>query len=423
MRILYDITVRIYRMGILVSSLWNRKAKLWIGGRKDWYRNLKQTFGEKERVIWFHCASLGEFEQGRPVMEETRKRFPRHRILLTFFSPSGYEKRKNYEGADHVMYLPLDTAKNASRMINALSLEMAIFVKYEFWYHYLHRLGKEKIPVYLISGSFRPDQLFFKWYGSWYKKFLECFTHIFVQQESSKMLLEKAGIHPVSVAGDTRFDRVGKVAGSEFSRPALEAFASGYEVIIAGSVWEQDEQILVHAFRELPGEVRWIIAPHELSKGHLNRVSRDFSPSVRYTEMGDRVPEGIRTVIIDTIGQLSYLYRYGTLAYIGGGFGKGIHNILEAAAHGLPVIFGPRYKKFTEAVDLVRLDGAFPVSHHAKLLSTIRQQLGNPELLKTSSEVARKYIQAKKGATSVIMEQVCKEFQETKNTTGISTFS
>jgi len=409
MRILYDIAIRMYWVAILLASPWNRKARLWLKGRKCWHKKLRQAFHKVDRVIWFHCASLGEFEQGRPIMEEARARFPACRILLTFFSPSGYEKRKDYQGADLVMYLPLDTGRNANRMAGSLTLEMAIFIKYEFWFHYLHRLKKQAVPLYLASGNFRPDQLFFKWYGRWYRKFLDCFTHIFVQQESSKRLLEDAGLRSVSVAGDTRFDRVSRVVETTFTQPALEAFANGSKVIIAGSIWEQDEPLLAYAFRELPEEFRWIIAPHELTEGHISRIQRSFPPSVRYTEIGDRVPEGTRAVVIDTIGQLSYLYRYGTLAYIGGGFGKGIHNILEAAAYGLPVIFGPRYKKFVEAVDLVRLGAAFPVYHKEALLSTIRQQMENPELLKTSSREARKYVSENVGATSIIMDEVCKQ--------------
>lgn len=408
MRILYDIAIRVYWVAILLVSPWNRKARRWLEGRKGWSKRLGQAFHEKDRIIWFHCASLGEFEQGRSMMEETRKRFPRHRILLTFFSPSGYEKRKDFEGADHVMYLPLDTGRNAARMIGSLKLEMAIFIKYEFWFHYLHRLKKEAVPVFLASGSFRPDQLFFRWYGRWYRKFLDCFTHIFVQQESSKKLLEGAGLRSVTVAGDTRFDRVSRVVKTAFTHPPLETFAAGSRVIIAGSIWERDEQVLKHAFRELPEDIRWIIAPHELSEGHLDRIRHDFQPSLRFTELKDKVPAEIRVVVIDTIGQLSYLYRYGILAYIGGGFGKGIHNILEAAAYGLPVIFGPHYKKFTEAVDLVRLGAAFPVYNEETLLKTMCQQLDKPELLNNSSEIAKKYVSVKIGATSVILDEVCR---------------
>jgi len=410
MRILYDIAIRFYWMGILVASAWNRKARMWIRGRRGWRAHLAAAFQEGDRIIWFHCASLGEFEQGRPLIEGIRKRFPGHRILLTFFSPSGYEKRKNYEGADYVMYLPLDTARNAAGMIGSLSLEMVFFIKYEFWYHYLHRLKKEAIPLYLASGSFRPDQLFFQGYGRWYRKFLECFTHIYVQHAASKKLLENAGIHSVSVAGDTRFDRVNSVVKADFSHPALEAWTRGSRVIVAGSVWEKDMQLLEYAFRELSDDIRWIIAPHEVGGGHLEHIRRHFPDAASFTESGEGVPAGTRVVIVDSIGQLSYLYRFGTLAYIGGGFGKGIHNVLEAAAYGLPVVFGPRYEKFKEAVELSALGAAFPVSHREALLSTLCQQLENPDLLKTASETARRYVAERLGSTAFIIDNVCKKY-------------
>jgi len=408
MRILYDIAIRSYWAGILLASAWNRKARLWLRGRRGWYKRLAGAFQKGEQVIWFHCASLGEFEQGRPLMEEIRKRMPGHRILLTFFSPSGYEKRKNFNGADQVMYLPLDTARNAVRFTGALSLKMAVFIKYEFWFHYLHTLKKEGIPLFLASGNFRRDQLFFKWYGGWYRKFLDCFTRIFVQDESSKKLLEDAGITSVSVAGDTRFDRVDRVVRTAFTHDALDAWTRQSRVIIAGSTWEKDVQLLEYAFQKLPQDIRWIIAPHEVDQVHLEHLRRHFPRAMYLTESGKGIPAGTRVVIVDTIGQLSYLYRYGTLAYIGGGFGKGIHNVLEAAAYGLPVIFGPRYEKFREAVELSGMGAAFPVPDKEGLLSTVCQQLENPNLLKTTSEKARKYVSERLGSTVFIIDNVCK---------------
>ena len=407
MRILYNIGIRLYWLVACVISLWNRKAKLWVQGRKEWLEQLQQAIGPEERVIWFHCASLGEFEQGRPVIEESRHRFPDHKILLTFFSPSGYEKRKNYEVADHVMYLPLDTARNARHLVDCLSLEFALFVKYEFWYHFLHQLNRQKVPVFLASGIFRSNQVFFKWYGGWYRNFLNCFTHIFVQQEDSGHLLQQIGFDQFTVAGDTRFDRVKQVAETAYENAKLEAFSEASTVIVAGSTWEHDEQIMESALKNLPEDVRLIIAPHELSVSHINRLKKRFTESVLYTEMDHLMPPGIRVIIVDTIGQLSYLYRYGTLAYIGGGFGKGIHNTLEAATYGIPVIFGPAYHKFSEAVELTRLTAAFPVHDEEELLSTIHQQLKNPELLKTTSEIAGNYVMERVGATSVIMNRVC----------------
>lgn len=407
MRFLYAIGIRLYWLLALIFSPWDRKAKLWLRGRQHWYEGLEKALDGNEKVIWFHCASLGEFEQGRPVIEGIRELMPDRKILLTFFSPSGYEKRKDYPGADYVMYLPLDTRRNARRMLDLLSPEMAIFIKYEFWYHFLKQLKARGVPVYLASGNFRSDQLFFRWYGAWYRRFLDFFTHIFVQNQDSKMLLAEIACHHVSVAGDTRFDRVHVLPQSKFSHPALDNFGKDAQLIVAGSTWEKDEQLLGGVYRELGEELYWIIAPHELSEGHIRSLKERFPGSVCYTELGEEVPRGCRVIVVDTIGKLSYLYRYGTLAYIGGGFGKGIHNTLEAATYGLPVIFGPEYTRFLEALELSALGGAFPIGTEAELLSTIRQQLENPRLLKTSSQIASNFVSERVGATSTILKKVC----------------
>jgi len=405
MTLLYNIGIRIYWLIALLISLWNRKAKLWIQGRKQWYDKLKEALDGEQQVIWFHCASLGEFEQGRPVIEEIRKRRPTNKILLTFFSPSGYEKRKDYAGADYVMYLPLDTRRNAKKMLDLLHLEMAIFIKYEFWFHFLKRMRKQEVPLYLASGNFRSTQLFFRWYGRWYRKFLTLFTHIFVQNKDSLELLSGIGLQQVTVAGDTRFDRVHELPKDPFKHPALESFAKDKQVIVAGSTWEKDEQLLAKAFGELSDKTRWIIAPHELSESHIRSLQDRFPGSVLYTELEEEIPQGTRVILVNTIGMLSSIYRYGTLAYIGGGFGKGIHNILEAATYGLPVIFGPEYGKFSEAVELSSLGGAFPIGTEAELLFTIRQQLENPQLLKTTSQIAANFVSKRVGATSAILEK------------------
>lgn len=370
---------------------------------------LEKAFTTDDRVIWVHCASLGEFEQGRPVIEALKESCPDRKVLLTFFSPSGYEKRKDYPLADHVMYLPLDTASNARRLVGSVPLEMALFVKYEFWFHFLSRLKKKGVPVYLVSGIFRPDQVFFRWYGLWYRRILDNFSHIFVQEKASFELLGKYGFERVSVAGDTRFDRVMQLAQSEYSNFALEAFAADSTVIIAGSTWEPDEILLEEAFNELPSHIKWIIAPHELSESHLEKLRKRFPGSVLFTDLGNAFSSGARVVIVNTIGHLSQLYRFGTLAYIGGGFGKGIHNILEAATYGLPVIFGPNFRKFSEAVELLERGGAIVVYHATDLLSTVHQQLGNSNLLKTTSAIASNYVAERLGATSRIVHKVCKK--------------
>lgn len=407
MKFLYAIGIRLYWLAALIVSPWDRKAKLWLRGRQHWYECLEKALDRNDKVIWFHCASLGEFEQGRPVIEGIRERMPDRKILLTFFSPSGYEKRKDYPGADYVMYLPLDTRRNALRMLDLLSLEMALFIKYEFWYHFLKQLKAKGVPVYLASGNFRSGQLFFRWYGTWYRRFLKLFTHIFVQNRESEKLLVDIHCMNVSVAGDTRFDRVYELQQSKFSHPALENFGKDATVIVAGSTWEKDEQLLASVYRELSDKVYWIIAPHELSEGHIRSLQERFPGSVRYTELEEEVPKGCRVILVDTIGKLSYLYRFGILAYIGGGFGKGIHNILEAATYGLPVIFGPEYTRFLEALELNALGGAFPIGTEKELLSTICQQLENPKLLKTSSQIAANFVSERVGATLFILDKVC----------------
>lgn len=411
MRLIYNIGIGIYALAARIISPWNPKARLWITGRKRWLEGLQEAFDPADRVIWFHCSSLGEFEQGRPVIEAFRQRYPDHKILLTFFSPSGYEKRKNFEGADHVMYLPVDSARNARRLLGSLSLEVALFIKYEFWYHFLFQLKSQGIPTFLISGNFRSGQLFFKWYGAWYRKFLDCFEQIFVQTESSKQLLNSVGYRRVTVAGDTRFDRVNQVTKTSYKNQSLEAFSKGVPVIVAGSTWEKDEAVLAKVYRELPEDIRWIIAPHELSQAHLDSLKKRFPASVFFSELNQEITSHIRVVIVDTIGQLSYLYRYGTFAYVGGGFGKGIHNTLEPASYGMPVFFGPAYEKFMEAVDLIRLGGGFPVQDAEGLLFTIRQQVQDPKLLKTSSQIAGNYVQERLGATLLILDEVCKKLK------------
>ena len=396
-----------YWLLALLISPWNKKARLWVRGRRHWHAKLEGALGKDQKIIWFHCASLGEFEQGRPVIEGIRDRLPGRKILLTFFSPSGYEKRKDYEGADYVMYLPLDTRRNAKRMLDLLSIEMALFIKYEFWYHFLRQLASRNIPVYLASGNFRSGQLFFKLYGAWYRGFLDYFTHIFVQNQESASLLGGIGKDHVSVAGDTRFDRVQKLRQTSFSHPVLENFGRDSAIIVAGSTWEKDEQLLASVYRELSEQIYWIIAPHEISEHHIRRLQERFPGSMLFTELESGVNEECRVILVDTIGILSYLYRYGKIAYIGGGFGKGIHNILEAATYGLPVIFGPEHKKFSEAIELAGLGGAFPVRSEEELIFTVRQQMENQELLKTTSKIASSFVSMRVGATSAILDKVC----------------
>lgn len=405
MRILYDLAIRLYYLTILLVSPFNKKARLWIRGRKGLIKKIESTIDPALPLIWFHCSSLGEFEQGRPLIESIHKRDPGRNILLTFYSPSGYEIRKDYPGADFVFYLPLDTRRNARRFFSLLNIEKAYFIKYEFWYYLLTRLKAQNIPAYLVSGIFRKEQVFFRPWGKWFRKILVCFDHLFVQQQSSLDLLERIGIQNVSLAGDTRFDRVHAIVHGIKKDPRFIAFTGSTPTIIAGSTWPQDEELLVRYINRTDRPIKWIIAPHEIHESGINRLTGQLNKKCqRYTSLTDSdLPQTI-VIIIDTIGILSSLYQYGKVAYIGGGFGKGIHNTLEAATFGLPVIFGPKYKKFQEAFELVATEAAFPVHDYAAFKSVLSNLLDDPLFLKTSGESARKVVLNNLGATEQILD-------------------
>jgi len=390
---------------ILLAFPFNVKARQWIRGRKGLMKKIKSTIGPALPLIWFHCSSLGEFEQGRPLIESIRKRDPGRNILLTFYSPSGYEIRKDYPGADFVFYLPLDTRRNARRFLRVLNIEKAYFIKYEFWYHLLTSLKAQNIPAYLVSGIFRKEQVFFRPWGKWFRKILVCFDHLFVQQQSSLDLLERIGIQNISLAGDTRFDRVRAIVHGIKKDPRFTAFASSTPTIIAGSTWPQDEELLVRFINQTDRPIKWIIAPHEIHESGINRLTGQLNKKYqRYTSLTDSdLPQTI-VIIIDTIGILSSLYQYGKVAYIGGGFGKGIHNTLEAATFGLPVIFGPRYQKFQEAVELVATQAAYPVHDYASFDAILSNLLDDRHFLNTSGESARKLVLDNLGATEQILD-------------------
>ncbi len=363
MRLLYNIGVGFYILGIRLVSLWNRKASLWLAGRKDIFKKIQTEFQPDLPVIWIHAASLGEFEQGRPLIEALKKQYPGNKILLTFFSPSGYEIRKNYELADYVCYLPADTASNATRFIEIIQPKLVIFVKYEFWYHYLNTLKKQHIPTLLVSAIFRPQQIFFRPYGQFFRGILGCFEHIFVQDKNSLELLNKNNIQNVSITGDTRMDRVWQLSQQDKRLPIIATFKGHHDLLICGSTWPADEQFLLPAFQRLKQaypKLKFIIAPHQIDEGHISQIEDKLPlPHSRYSkaEFADLSKPDV--LIIDNIGMLSTLYRYGKYAYIGGGFGTNIHNIQEAFVYGLPVIFGPKHTKFKEAVDLINLGGGF----------------------------------------------------------------
>lgn len=408
MVILYQIGIFFYSAVIKAFSPFNAKAGQFVKGRRNWRKELASRIESNARYIWFHCASLGEFEQGRPVIEEIRKQFPQYRILLTFFSPSGFEVRKNYEQADIVMYLPFDTRGNARRFIRIAQPVMAFFIKYEFWYFYIDELKKKAVPLYIVSAIFRDSQHFFKKSlpGNWYRQMLYKPEHFFVQNEHSGKLLQSAGLNNFTVSGDTRFDRVAAIARGAKNIPLVEKFKGNDLLVVAGSTWKPDEELLVEFINKHDG-YKVIIAPHEVSETNINRLVNLLKKScVRFSKADEKDIRTFQVLIIDSVGLLSSLYRYGELAYIGGGFGVGIHNILEAATFGLPVIFGPNYKKFKEAVDLKKLGGAFPVENFLQLEKILNNFFSDPPGLSEVSEVCKNYVENNTGATSHILRKV-----------------
>ena len=425
MWILYDLIIHIYGDAISIAALFNAKARKWVAGRKGIFRRIESAVSDglptadrrpptanrqPPTVIWFHCASLGEFEQGRPVIEAFRKEHPEWKILLTFFSPSGYEVRKNYDGADFIFYLPLDTPWNARKFIRLVRPAMAVFVKYEYWFRYLNVLHKNNIPVYVISAIFSPDQHFFKWYGGWARKQLGKVNRFFVQDDQSKELLQSFGIEQVTVSGDTRFDRVAAVADKARTFALVEKFANDKPVFLAGSTWPADEQLIINLIETYGDRMKFIIAPHEVDEARIKElkslvVSRQSSV-VFFSQLTEENAINFQILIVDGIGYLSHLYQYATIAYIGGGFGAGIHNILEAAAFGKPVIFGPKYEKFKEAVDLIDAGGAFSIIDSQQLNNRTIELLEDENLRLKSSDICSSYVRQKKGATEIILSKI-----------------
>ncbi len=400
----------LYILLLKIASLFNRKARLLVEGEKKSLDYLQQQIDNDCDYVWFHAASVGEFEQARPIIERLRADMQssgrNEKILLTFFSPSGYEMRKNYRGADIVAYLPFATRHNAKRFLDIVNPRKAIFVKYEFWPAYLKQLKKRDIPTFIISAIFQPNQLFFRWYGGWYRKLLKCFTTLFVQDEDSRLLLDRYGISNVIVAGDTRFDRVAQIARGNGGNSVLETFVRQNDskpVLIAGSTWQPDDDLLAKYFRQ-HADMRLIIVPHELDKAHLDRLKQQFGDdAIFYTRTKATDVSRYRCLVVDTMGLLSSAYRYGQVAYVGGGFGVGIHNTLEAAVYALPVVFGPNYKKFREARDLIKCGGGFSVSDYDSFEQQMNQLLANPH---EAGEKAGSYVASNCGATDKILLQL-----------------
>lgn len=409
MNILYNIGIRAYRLGARIASLKNEKARKMIEGQKAAFGYLERALPKGSDVVWIHASSLGEFEQGRPLIERLRRQLPGKKILLTFFSPSGYEVRKNYREVDAVAYLPFDTPRNARRFVELVNPSAAIFVKYEFWGNYLQVLRRKGIPTYIISSIFRPGQVFFKWYGGAFRKMLRCFTHLYLQDEPSRKLLAGIGIDNASVAGDTRFDRVTDVMAQTCDIAGGDGLKS---FVIFGSSWEPDEANYIPWLNANP-DVRFIIAPHEFDDARVKNLCGAICgcvmPLSRWEEhvaANGAAPEGVRGIVVDSFGKLSSLYRYASVAYIGGGYGVGIHNINEAAVYGIPVVFGPNYRKFKEACDLIELKGAFAVSDAAQTAAILGRMLDEESFRAEAGAIAGKYIADNIGATDRIFSEI-----------------
>lgn len=427
--LIYDLFVRLYVFGIRIASVWNPKAEEWIEGRKNLFEELRQKIKTGDKIIWFHCASAGEFEQGKPVIEELKRYYPSHKILVSFFSPSGYNAAKKYTHADIITYLPPDTKKNAKRFVELVKPETVVFVKYEYWYHHLSAVSFRHIPLIMVSAIFRKDQLFFKWYGKFYKQILFLFGQIFVQDENSLQLLKTANIHHCSLSGDTRFDRVKKIADNFSEVPLIKEFAGENQVIVAGSTWEKDEELLAYYVKNHP--VKIVVVPHEIKNDHLLHLQKSFPGCVRYSNLKNLLSQNkiqktsiwnsiheqqqkdlqkklanAKTLIIDSMGMLSKLYFYATVTYVGGGFKSGIHNTLEAVVYGKPVLFGPRYQKFKEARDLIEAGGAFGVANAEELKIKMDHLLNDPEQLSKAGEAAKNYVEQNVGATQKIIRYI-----------------
>ena len=466
---MYNIAIYIYLIGVAIGSLFNKKIKKMWRGEREAVDLLKEKVDPTAKYVWFHAASLGEFEQGRPLIEQLRATHPEYKILLTFFSPSGYEVRKNYEGADIVCYLPLDTIRNARRFLRAVHPVMAFFIKYEFWYNYLHILRHRGVPVYSVSSIFRPGQVFFKWYGRNYTKVLHCITHFFVQNEVSLQLLKGIGIDEATVVGDTRFDRVLQIKEQAKELPIVEAFkgingkgdackdnlsedackddlsedackrvlsedackedlsedackedlsenackedlsengCKGCKVFVAGSSWQPDEDIFIRFFNDHP-DWKLIIAPHVIGEDHLAYILDKLQmKAVRYTQATEQSAAEARCLIIDCFGLLSTIYRYGEIAYVGGGFGVGIHNVPEAAVWGVPVLFGPNNKRFQEAQDLLACKGSFEVTDYDSFNTIISRLISDDKFRHQCGEASANYVKSRSGATDIIMKSV-----------------
>lgn len=404
---IYNAGLQLYKAGVHLAAMAGKtKARHWLKGRQHWQSRMRQAGIGSQPVVWIHAASLGEFEQGRPVLEAIRAAWPSYKILLTFFSPSGYEVRKDYKGADFVYYLPLDTKSNARELLDIVQPALAIFIKYEFWYHYLTALHTRNIPTLLVSGIFRKDQVFFKGHGGMFRRLLQQLTHIFVQNDISLQLLQSIGLKNSSISGDTRFDRVFALLSEHTTLPVIESFAAGSPLVVAGSTWPEDEKVLSEWWKEKAAtHVKLIIAPHEIHDGHLQTITTLFPEAVKYSEWQPGTTANV--LIIDNIGMLTALYRYATIAYVGGGLAKGgIHNILEPAVYSKPVIIGPAFEKYFEAVELVAAGGALVIQNGNDLREVMERLFRDKEAYAQIAAIAGNYVAAHTGATQKVLHYI-----------------
>ena len=405
---MYQIVIYLYLFGVAVASLFNKKVKKMWAGERQAIRLLKAKVDPDARYVWFHAASLGEFEQGRPLIERIRNEHPEYKILLTFFSPSGYEVRKNYDGADIICYLPLDTIRNARRFLRAVRPVMAFFIKYEFWYNYLHILQHRGVPAYSVSSIFRPDQIFFQWYGRSYGRVLKCFTRFFVQNEESKLLLSGLGITAVEVVGDTRFDRVLQIKEASKRLPLVEKFTAGAQkVFVAGSSWLPDEEIFLKFF-STHKDWKVIVAPHVVSEEHIAEILDLLKGRrvIRYSEATETNFSAADVLLIDCFGLLSSIYHYGTVSYVGGGFGVGIHNVLEAAVWDIPVIIGPNNKHFQEAQGLMTAQGGFEIDDYQAFSTLMMRFETDASFLQSAGRNAGEFVKSRIGSTERILGDI-----------------
>lgn len=408
MNFIYQLGIFLYALAARVTALFNEKARFFVNGQKAAFPYLAQRFDDSRPLLWVHCASLGEFEQGRPLIEQIKKKHPGYQVLLTFFSPSGYEIRKNYDQADYVCYLPLDTASNARKFIELTKPEKVFFIKYEFWYNYINQLHKNNIPLFLVSAIFRQEQLFFKsgLQARWYRQVLQKVTHFFVQTENSAQLLDSIGINDYTVTGDTRFDRVAEIAANSKQLPLIEQFKNGQKLIVAGSSWAPDEELLID-FLKQDQTTKIIFAPHEVKESNIKRLLDQLpAGAIRYSQAEGKNLEQAQVLVVDTIGILSSIYHYATVAYIGGGFGVGIHNTLEAAIYNIPVLFGPNYLKFQEAVNLQKVGAAFPITNSEELTGILNQLLNDDQKRVEVAQKCREFMLLNLGATQQVLEKV-----------------